>query len=627
MPSLYGRIRVGGTGERSEPARGDPEVVDWRALVFRRTSRLIAAAAAPTAVWVALSPGHLRLLERSAVLIMASAAILVAVLARDPRRARALAAVLIATIIAACLVLAARVGMAPALPLGLGSAIVLVAVFFEPRAVLWVGALTTLALLALGGANNLGLLRPADPATVFDWTKMSTWLRVIAAFVAAISVATAAVVTLIAQLEDAVRARARLLSGERRARLRIGRLQEVTACMSRAKIPEEVFDAACRGGGEAMEAQSAGLWTLEDDGTLRLAGSWGATPELRNRFHVVPASVKLPAEHVARTGRPLWVETEDDFRAMSPELHERARAAGELASLGILPLAVDGVVKGAVAFTHPVGHHLDADARAYYTTLSLHCSQAFERANLHAAALEAAARAEAANRLKDEFLSTVSHELRTPLTAIRGWAHMLHAGVVPPERRDHAMQVIERNSRAQEKLIEELLDVSRITAGRLRLSVGPIEPAKIVLAAIDSVKPAAQARGVGIASALDSVEPVLGDAGRLHQVVCNLLTNAVNFSPDGGRVSVALSSEPPNAVITVRDHGEGIDPSFLPHVFEPFRQGAEGLARPHGGLGLGLTIAKRLVELHEGTIEARSDGKGQGATLVVRLPTGSAGGA
>jgi signal transduction histidine kinase/CheY-like chemotaxis protein len=267
---------------------------------------------------------------------------------------------------------------------------------------------------------------------------------------------------------------------------------------------------------------------------------------------------------------------------------------------------------------------LEASVRERDRLLAAERSAVVERAMLLEAAREAAATAQAANKLKDDFMSTVSHELRTPLTAITGWARILRSGSARLDRLDHALEVIERNACAQEKLIADLLDVSRITAGRVRLSVARVEPAAFVRMAIDSVRPAAETRRIRIAATLGDVRPVRGDVGRLQQVVSNLLTNAIKFSPDGGEIEVAVGHAPPDDVtIAVRDHGQGIRADFLPHLFEPFRQGEGGIARSHGGLGLGLTISKKLVELHGGTIDAHSDGEGRGATFVVRLPSAS----
>ncbi len=233
---------------------------------------------------------------------------------------------------------------------------------------------------------------------------------------------------------------------------------------------------------------------------------------------------------------------------------------------------------------------------------------------LRAAAVEA-------SRAKDEFLSTLSHELRTPLNAIVGWSSLLRAHSVPPARVDHALETIERNARLQARLIEDLLDLSRIEQGKLVLSVGPVEMVKVVEAAIEAVRPACDAKGVRLQPVLDSHATIVGDPDRLQQVVWNLLSNAMKFTPKDGRVQIALRRAQSYVELCVTDTGQGIDPSFLPHVFDRFRQGDASTVRMSGGLGLGLAIARSLVELHGGTISARSDGPGKGASFTVRLPT------
>ncbi len=231
------------------------------------------------------------------------------------------------------------------------------------------------------------------------------------------------------------------------------------------------------------------------------------------------------------------------------------------------------------------------------------------------------ARAEEANRAKDEFLSIASHELRTPLNAILGWASLLRTGGVPEARRAHALETIERNARAQVRLIEDILDVSRIMTGKMQLEVGPMDPTQMVRAAVDVVRPAADAKEVEL---LVEVEPPVGmvqaDAGRLQQVVWNLIANAVKFTPQNGRVEVRLTRAGDALQLEVKDSGQGIDAEFLPHLFEPFRQADASTTRAHGGLGLGLAIVKRIVELHGGEVEAMSDGLGLGSTFVVRIP-------
>jgi PAS domain S-box-containing protein len=232
--------------------------------------------------------------------------------------------------------------------------------------------------------------------------------------------------------------------------------------------------------------------------------------------------------------------------------------------------------------------------------------------------------AQEANRLKDEFLATVSHELRTPLTAILGWAHLLRGGQLEGEGAARALETIERNARAQAQLIDDLLDVSRIVTGKLRLDVVPVDPPSFIDPAVEAVRPAAEAKGVRLQKLIDTgVGTVMGDPARLQQVVWNLLSNAVKFTPRGGRVQVRLERVNSNVEIAVSDTGAGIDPEFLPHVFERFRQADQRTTRQHGGLGLGLAIVRHLVELHGGAVHANSAGEGTGATFTVTLPVAS----
>ena len=230
-------------------------------------------------------------------------------------------------------------------------------------------------------------------------------------------------------------------------------------------------------------------------------------------------------------------------------------------------------------------------------------------------------RAEEASRAKDELLGVTSHELRTPLNAILGWVRMLRSGNLSDDKRERALETIERNAKIQVQLVEDLLDFNRVITGKLRLALAPLEPAQAVEAAVDVIRPAADAKNVRLQVLLDPDAGTLnGDADRLQQVVWNLLSNAVKFTPKGGRVYVRMQREDSHVEIVVADTGAGIAPAFLPHVFQPFRQQDATATRAHGGLGLGLAIVKHLVELHGGSIEARSEGEGKGATFVVRLP-------
>jgi signal transduction histidine kinase/ActR/RegA family two-component response regulator len=225
-----------------------------------------------------------------------------------------------------------------------------------------------------------------------------------------------------------------------------------------------------------------------------------------------------------------------------------------------------------------------------------------------------------ANRAKDEFLATVSHELRTPLTPMLTWVRLLRTARLDPATATRALEAIERNARAQAQLVEDLLDVSRIITGKLRLDVRAVALESIVEAALDAVRPAADAKGIALDAALDPSVVVAGDPDRLQQVLWNVVSNAVKFTPRGGRVEVWLGRAGDHAQVTVRDTGVGIRIEFLPFVFDRFRQADASPTRVHGGLGLGLAIVRHLVELHGGSVEAASEGEGRGATFAVRLP-------
>ncbi len=226
-----------------------------------------------------------------------------------------------------------------------------------------------------------------------------------------------------------------------------------------------------------------------------------------------------------------------------------------------------------------------------------------------------------ANRLKDEFLATLSHELRSPLNAMLGWLSLLRTRKFDQATTTRALETIERNARAQAQLVEDILDVSRIIRGQLRLNVRPVQLVSVIESAIDTVRPAADAKNIRLQPVFDpAAGPVSGDSDRLQQIVWNLLTNAVKFTPKGGRVQIRLERINSHVEITVTDTGQGIDPKFLPYVFERFRQADSSITRSYGGLGLGLAIVRHLVELHGGTIHAESQGEGQGATFTVKLP-------
>lgn len=229
--------------------------------------------------------------------------------------------------------------------------------------------------------------------------------------------------------------------------------------------------------------------------------------------------------------------------------------------------------------------------------------------------------AEAANRSKDEFLATLSHELRTPLNATMGWTQLLRSGKLDPETTAQALATIERSTQSQARIVEDILDVSRIVVGKFRLDSQPVNLATVVEMSQSAVRPAAQAKHIQLDATVDEgALMVSGDPDRLQQIVWNLLSNAIKFTPAGGRVTMRLTRADSQAQITVSDTGEGMDAALLPLVFERFRQADSSSTRTHGGLGLGLALVRHLVELHGGSVRAESQGKGQGATFTISLP-------
>jgi PAS domain S-box-containing protein len=339
--------------------------------------------------------------------------------------------------------------------------------------------------------------------------------------------------------------------------------------------------------------------------------------QFQERYPPDPSS-PYDTHHVLRTGAPVLVPEVTD--AM---LEAGARGADHLAAIRTLdirsymcvPLRVHGRTIGVITL-------VAGEARRRYGALDLQFAQDLAaRAALAVENARAYDEARRANRLKDEFLATLSHELRTPLNAILGYARMLKSGMVAADRLPRAVDIIHKNSAALAKIVEDVLDVSRIVSGKLRLNTQTVDLAPVLALSIETVQPAAEAKQIGLHAVMEPAPAqVVGDPDRLQQVLWNLLSNAVKFTPEGGSVTVRLEAEGGQAILTVTDSGVGIAADILPHVFERFRQGDSRFAREYGGLGLGLAIARHIVEMHGGTIEASSKGVGQGATFQVRLP-------
>ena len=289
--------------------------------------------------------------------------------------------------------------------------------------------------------------------------------------------------------------------------------------------------------------------------------------------------------------------------------------------LAVPVVSRSGQVIGGLFFGHPEPGMFTERAERIITGIAAQAAVAIDNARLLESERAARAEAERMSEIKDEFLATLSHELRTPLSAILGWSHVLRRRALDPADLEQALETIERNARIQTQLIEDLLDMSRITSGKLRLDIQPVEPVSFIEAALDTLRPAAEAKGIRLQRLLDpAAGPVSGDPNRLQQVVWNLLSNAIKFTPRGGRVQVVLQRVNSHIEMSVADTGVGIKPEFLVHVFERFRQADASSTRNYGGLGLGLAIVRHLVELHGGTVSAASPGESQGATFTVRLP-------
>ncbi len=400
---------------------------------------------------------------------------------------------------------------------------------------------------------------------------------------------------------------------------RTNRLHGLTAALSEAVTVKAVAEAVVRQGKIAVGATSGevalhidraeAFETVHSDvgGEHALAGS---------RF---PAETGLCATHVVQTRQPVFIGSFAEWQQRYWRSASIAADGGYVSS-ATLPLFVAGQAVGVLAFHFTAPVKFDEEYQALLVSVAQHCAQALDRARLYEAAQKARTEAEAANRLKDEFVSIVSHDLRTPLNAMLGWTALLQKGTLAPSITARALRSIHDNATRQAKLIDDLLDFSRIIGGRMALEREQIDLRDLLRNVIESMVPATAAKRIELqfSAAPDAI--VLGDLHRLEQVFFNLLGNAVKFTEEGGRIDVALECRDGHVDASVTDTGVGIEPEFLPHVFDRFRQADSTTTRVHGGVGLGLSIARQLVEAHQGTIEVASEGKNHGSTFTVRLP-------
>ncbi|HEX8139829.1 MAG TPA: ATP-binding protein [Pyrinomonadaceae bacterium] len=361
----------------------------------------------------------------------------------------------------------------------------------------------------------------------------------------------------------------------------------------------------------------------DDKRKVRTAAyGWGDGEEVDvTNLPPMPISTDGPNSRAVKTGEIIIT---DDYLAATRG-HPRVKVGVDNGLLPQSSMAAPLAVMGRIVGTIEVqSYELAAYTKEHVTAMRMAANLAavaIENVRLFELESSARASAEASNRLKDEFLATLSHELRTPLTAVLGWLSLLRSGKLDEETRAKALETIERNASAQAQLIDDILDVSRVITGKLRLDVRPFDLEQVIDAAIASVHPAAEAKQIRIETIIDREAAITwGDATRLQQVIWNLLSNAVKFTPKEGRITVRLSRVGSHTRIEVRDTGQGINPEFLPFVFDRFRQADSTSTRTHSGLGLGLAIVRHLVEMHGGSVTAESEGEGRGATFTLDLP-------
>ena len=395
---------------------------------------------------------------------------------------------------------------------------------------------------------------------------------------------------------------------------RTTRLHGMAAALSEAATLQAVAAAVVQHGRNVLGAAGGEVMLVAGD-RLQTLHSGGPAP--------VPSSMALQpglcATEAVATREPVFVASFEEWQERFSRSATLAADGGYVSS-ATLPLIGDRSVVGVLAFHFTAPVNFDDEYRALLVSVAQQCAQAVDRARVYEAAQAARADAEAANRTKDEFVSIVSHELRTPLNAILGWTSMLQQGSLDAAMSERALQSVADNAKRQLGLVQDLLDFSRLQAGRLPLDMEEVDLRSVLRGVVETLLPTAAAGGLQIN--VQTVPPLRlrADARRLEQVFFNLLGNAVKFTPRGGEVRIGVRLSESSVDVTVSDTGEGIDAEFLPHMFDAFRQAHTTRSSRHGGVGLGLSIAKELVEAHRGTIRAESGGPGTGATFVVTLP-------
>ncbi len=405
-------------------------------------------------------------------------------------------------------------------------------------------------------------------------------------------------------------------------RVRLHELLGLTSRLSEPMPAGEVVRIVVDQAKTAVGAVTALMWMVDDPPThANLVGASGHGPGVLDRYARIPLEPWMPMGDAMLRCEPLFFESRSDFRRRYERAEKVVTINEQFADLSYacLPLVAHGRAVGGLSLIFPQPRTFDDDERMFLTVLAHHAAQALERATLFEREKVARAAAEEASRAKDEFVAMLGHELRNPLAPIVTALDLMRLrgpGVLEQER-----AVIERQAQHLVRLVDDLLDVSRSVREGLRLERAPVELAVVVADAVEVAGPLVEGRHQRLAVSVPAAGFVIAaDRGRLAQVVTNLLTNAAKYTPQGGHVTVSARAEGEQVTLEVADDGAGIAPDLLRRIFEPFTQGRQGLDRKQGGLGLGLAIARQLVDGHDGTIEARSEGPGRGTTMIVRLP-------
>jgi len=420
--------------------------------------------------------------------------------------------------------------------------------------------------------------------------------------------------------------RSHLFEAERAQRLvaerstfRVEYLQRLTARLAEAVTVDDVVHAVTADLRNVLEATVAVIGVVSEDGnSVRLAGSAGLTSDVEERYRTIAIDAGIPLSEAVRTGEPIFLGTRVEAQARSPFIRD---ARGDSRAWAAIPLEMHGRVIGALGLSFPEERPFDEEERSFIESAASQSALALGRALLFDSERRAREEAEQASRAKDEFLAILSHELRTPLTSVLGWADLLRMTRQDDPVLVEQLGALRKAALMQARLIDDLLDVSRIVTGKLRIVKRPTDLTEAVRSSVDAQQMNAEARGVKLISELPP-EPIVAEADgdRVQQIAGNLVANAIKFTPAGGEIHVELRRTDHHVELIVSDNGDGISPSFLPHVFERFRQASVGDSRNYSGLGLGLSIVQHLVQLHGGTVKAESAGVGHGATFTVTLP-------